>query len=591
MDEIADELSPDNELHQRINQEMLAIQCSDILVDAVENHIECIWKTIEKLKRQKKRPTVIVDTLVDNNIKNLTEIVLCLLFKHKEKLVTLAGPSSQNVRNFLSIVWVGTDSSARLCHQFVCSSIFVQNTSQLLDFLNNTTTSDVVQFVIKFILGCWHNCLRHVTSAAVIHFKEFKLADIIQNTIEKFNEQQMILAKGIIVLSYLLTDDQKNDKILENKVVGFIVQILKQASISEDGLSRRHGMSVLEVLRGIHNLSINDNNKEQIVTSGALPILVEIMKKRRETGEVLETLMIIWRLSFLNQIFSKIISEPDLINAIESLKFDTDERIRHSATGALWEIKQRNSKMPIPFGDCQPHVMISYQWDSQSTMLKVKESLKEAGFKVWMDVENISGSTLEAMSLAIENAAVVLIGMSKKYKESPNCRSEAEYAYKLRKSVVPLRLEPRYVPDGWLGIIVGTRLYFDFTSPRDYDHVMTNLLRELGSRGRLCDTVDSGRGTVRQDTSNKKSVDLDKQWTTEQLRTWLDSCHFTAANESLYALDSDLLSELRLLQSTSPDAFFSILRSDLLLRGIDILKFSNALRKLKDNFKTTSHFS
>lgn len=55
MDEIADELSPDNELHQRINQEMLAIQCSDILFDAVENHIECIWKTIEKLKRQKKR--------------------------------------------------------------------------------------------------------------------------------------------------------------------------------------------------------------------------------------------------------------------------------------------------------------------------------------------------------------------------------------------------------------------------------------------------------------------------------------------------------------------------------------------------------
>lgn len=64
---------------------------------------------------------------------------------------------------------------------------------------------------------------------------------------------------------------------------------------------------------------------------------------------------------------------------------------------------------------------------------------------------------------------------------------------------MPLRLEPRYVPDGWLGIIVGTRLYFDFTSPRDYDHVMTNLLRELGSRGRLFDTVDSSRGRVTRD--------------------------------------------------------------------------------------------
>lgn len=314
MDEIADELSPGNELHQRINQEMLAIKCPDILVDTVENHIEYIWKTIEKLKRNKKRLTVIIDTLVENDIKSLTENALCLLFKQKEQLATLAGPSSQNVRNFLSIVWVGTDSSARLCHQFVCSSIFVQNTSQLLDFLNNTTTSDSVLFAIKFILGCWHNCLRHVSSAAVIHFKEFKLAAIIQNTIEKFDDHQMILAKGIIVLSYLLTDDEKNDKILENKVLGFIVQILKKASMSEDGLSRRHGMSVLEVLRGIHNLSINDNNKDQIVTSGALPILVEIMKKRRETEEVLETLMIIWRLSFLDQIFSNIISEPDLIN-------------------------------------------------------------------------------------------------------------------------------------------------------------------------------------------------------------------------------------------------------------------------------------
>ena len=34
--------------------------------------------------------------------------------------------------------------------------------------------------------------------------------------------------------------------------------------------------------------------------------------------------------------------------------------------------------------------MISYQWDSQPLMIKIKESLKKAGFKVWMDVENIS---------------------------------------------------------------------------------------------------------------------------------------------------------------------------------------------------------
>jgi hypothetical protein len=37
-----------------------------------------------------------------------------------------------------------------------------------------------------------------------------------------------------------------------------------------------------------------------------------------------------------------------------------------------------------------PHIMISYQWDSQPVMLKVKDRLKHAGYKVWMDVEHMS---------------------------------------------------------------------------------------------------------------------------------------------------------------------------------------------------------
>ena len=40
--------------------------------------------------------------------------------------------------------------------------------------------------------------------------------------------------------------------------------------------------------------------------------------------------------------------------------------------------------------------------------------------------------------------------------------SEAEYTYKLQKPVIPLLLQDGYVPDGWLGAFVGTRLHFDF---------------------------------------------------------------------------------------------------------------------------------
>ena len=67
--------------------------------------------------------------------------------------------------------------------------------------------------------------------------------------------------------------------------------------------------------------------------------------------------------------------------------------------------------------------MISYQWDVQKSMIHLKTQLQEQGYKVWMDVDEMGGSTLESMARAVENASVVLVCVSQKYKESPNCRS------------------------------------------------------------------------------------------------------------------------------------------------------------------------
>ena len=73
------------------------------------------------------------------------------------------------------------------------------------------------------------------------------------------------------------------------------------------------------------------------------------------------------------------------------------------------------------------HVMISYQWDSQEVLVEVKNRLQASGYRVWMDLEQMGGSTLEAMAKAVENASVVLVCVSRRYKESQNCRSEATY--------------------------------------------------------------------------------------------------------------------------------------------------------------------
>ena len=49
--------------------------------------------------------------------------------------------------------------------------------------------------------------------------------------------------------------------------------------------------------------------------------------------------------------------------------------------------------------------------------------IQAEGYAIWIDIEKMGGSTLEAMAHAVENAAVVLICMSEKYKQSPNCRT------------------------------------------------------------------------------------------------------------------------------------------------------------------------
>ena len=61
----------------------------------------------------------------------------------------------------------------------------------------------------------------------------------------------------------------------------------------------------------------------------------------------------------------------------------------------------------------------------QPTIQRVNDSLRRRGYETWFDLTDMKGSTMEAMSGAIEGAACMLFGVSRAYKESSNCRLEA----------------------------------------------------------------------------------------------------------------------------------------------------------------------
>merc|ERR1712100_926887 len=93
------------------------------------------------------------------------------------------------------------------------------------------------------------------------------------------------------------------------------------------------------------------------------------------------------------------------------------------------------------------------------------------------------------MALAVEGSEVVLIGGSRAYKESSNCRMEAQYALQKKKALVPLMMTEGYEADGWLGLLLGTSMWYGFygetlSSASVFESRMDALCREIGSRGR-----------------------------------------------------------------------------------------------------------
>ena len=124
------------------------------------------------------------------------------------------------------------------------------------------------------------------------------------------------------------------------------------------------------------------------------------------------------------------------------------------------------------------HIMFSYNHDSKDLVVQICDSLRQQGFRIWLDLDEMRGETLETMAQAIERASLVVICLTEKYKESANCQSEAQYAYRLNKPILPLVFQSKYKPTGWLGMIVGTKFYIDFTK-RNFDVNMTKLVEQV----------------------------------------------------------------------------------------------------------------
>ena len=74
------------------------------------------------------------------------------------------------------------------------------------------------------------------------------------------------------------------------------------------------------------------------------------------------------------------------------------------------------------------HIMFSYSWDNKDNVRHIYDLLEQEfpNIPKWIDINQMQGNIMETMNDAVENAFVIIIFLSKSYKNSKNCKTESE---------------------------------------------------------------------------------------------------------------------------------------------------------------------
>ncbi len=252
--------------------------------------------------------------------------------------------------------------------------------------------------------------------------------------------------------------------------------------------------SYIVIFNGLYNLSINEKLKLEIYHS--LKNEFKILLIKSNDWEKHYCLRLISQLSINESIAKDIVQDTQLNGAIENLTSLNNPLLKKFCDQINWNLKPKETSIAqfqtqnqsenvttvqnnsIP----SQHIMISYNTASRDLCLKIKENLESFGYKVWIDVNDIHGSSLDSMARAVENSFCVLMCVTEKYRQSVNCQAEAQYAFRINKPIIPLIMQKGYESvSGWLGIIMGDKIFVNFMK-YSFEECIRRLKNEVESK-------------------------------------------------------------------------------------------------------------
>ena len=151
------------------------------------------------------------------------------------------------------------------------------------------------------------------------------------------------------------------------------------------------------------------------------------------------------------------------------------------------------------------YVYFCYSNEDKEIVLEIKRRFLPENIETWLyEINAGAGSQLETIAEAVEKAYAFIIFFSEKSKRNLYCRISAEYAIKLNKPMLFVKVQKGYNPDGWLGLILGQNFIYDTT----LDEVGTNenIARLMAhTKVNLPSLSDNESSPIREKDKNPKS--------------------------------------------------------------------------------------
>ena len=123
-------------------------------------------------------------------------------------------------------------------------------------------------------------------------------------------------------------------------------------------------------------------------------------------------------------------------------------------------------------------LFISYAQLDNDIVLDISGQLQVAGYEVWIDKFGIQGGELwvSALVKGISDCEIFLLFISSKSILSDYVRRELDIAFSEKRKIIPIKLEPVDIPQGWRYQLAGLQ-YINYQNP-DWK---SKLLQALGS--------------------------------------------------------------------------------------------------------------